>query len=97
MPLPHSDGCLEVTALTSRLSRSLLRLNRKIEQARQDEARVEGLFRSWQDMWAGNRQQLSRRLELIEAQLRQLTSEPEPAPRFNVVAFPGDGDELGAI
>jgi uncharacterized protein YukE len=56
----------------SRLGESLLRLNQNLEQSRTTERIAEDQFHDWQERWSERKEQISRRLELIDRQLENL-------------------------
>ena len=95
MQPPESKARSHRVIATSHLGRSLLRLHRRMEQTREEEARVEHLFRHWEESWSNRRDELARRLEMLEDQLAHL-GEPStpPPPRLAVVRFPPDAAEM---
>ena len=77
----------------SRFSESLLRLHRCLQQARNDEARVETMFRAWQKQWLDRREQIAHRLEMIESQLSRIAPSAEKkasSPQLVVFGVPRD-------
>ena len=87
----HQQGAetLQVSS-KSRLGESLLRLHRRLEQSRDEENQGENLFRIWQMKWFGRRDQISRRLELVESQLKKVSQTGTTRVRLSVVGTPGD-------
>jgi len=81
----------------SRLGQSLLRLHRTLEQSRTEQENVESLMKSWQARWSTRRDEIARRLELIESQLQQMGRSAPPAPRLSVVGAPADGGEKSSM
>jgi septation ring formation regulator EzrA len=78
------------------LGRSLVRLHRNLERNRNEEARVESLYVSWQEKWSNRRDQIARRLALIETQLDQLAEQTERPPRLAVVGAPLDAEQISS-
>ncbi len=74
----------------SRLGQSLLRLHNSLDQGRQEDEAVETLLTSWQKRWATRRDEIARRLEMIERQLDQMARAKEPAPRLSLAIVPAD-------
>ncbi len=74
--MPHREhGATDISRPSkSRLSDSLLRLHRTIEQSRMTEQTAEHQFHQWQQRWSSRKEQISRRLELIDKQLESLVS-----------------------
>ena len=94
MPLP---GLLEsrarVASLRSRLDRALFRIHRLLDHERTAEGPVDSLIDHWQSRWSLRWDQISERLELIEAQLDE---EPgrRNGPQLALVGVPVDGDDV---
>ena len=70
----------------SKLGESLLRLQQNLNQTRTTAKAAEGEFQQWQERWSDRREQISRRLELIDRQLESLLKDQEPRPQLSVVA-----------
>jgi hypothetical protein len=99
--MPHREhGATDISRPSkSRLSDSLLRLHRTIEQSRVTEQSAEHQFHQWQERWSNRREQISRRLELIDKQLESLVAINQVTinqvnlhrarPQLSVVAAPG--------
>jgi len=86
MPLSdHSASDLRRLS-KSRLTETLNRLHEHVEQARDCERITEQLFEAWQNRWSDRREQVSRRLELIDMQLEALTRGQQTRPQLSVVA-----------
>ena len=65
-----------------------------MEQIRQEENHVATLFVAWQKKWFRRRDQISRRLELIESQLERMARQRvDAAPQLAVIGVPSDADE----
>ena len=87
----------ECTAtVRSCLGNSLMRIHKGLEQTQHQEEQVENLFRSWQEKWSTRREQISRRLELIEAQLDSLARKQDHSPRLSIVRAPYEADDMTA-
>jgi hypothetical protein len=97
MQPPQSKAHSHRVIATSHLGRSLLRLHRRMEQTREEEARVETLFQHWEESWSSHRDELTRRLEMLEHQLAHLGEPAVPAPRLSVVRFPPDAAEMRSM
>jgi hypothetical protein len=83
----------------SRFSEALSRLSRCLEQARDDEARVDTMYVTWQRRWAARRQEIAHRLEMIESQLSRIAvpaGKKAPVPQLVVFAAPADSEEMTA-
>lgn len=74
----------------SRLGESLLRLQHSLEQTRSSERTAEDQFQNWQERWMERREQISRRLELIDRQLEALVQSYRHRPHLSVVAHSHD-------
>ena len=97
MPLSHGERRLKLESVKTRLEQSLLRWHYNLEQTRQDAARVEGLLAAWQKKWSSRREQIFRRLTMIESQLEKLVESAEPVVRLSVVGIPADADERTSL
>jgi hypothetical protein len=78
---------------TSRVDQALLRLHRNLEHAvatRGEQAEV--LLSTWRARWSGRREQISGRLEVIEAHMERLSPQAEPSPRLAVVSDSGENE-----
>jgi hypothetical protein len=98
--MPHHENGATDNSRTSksRLSDSLLRLHRTLEQSRSTEQSAELQFRQWQERWSSRKEQISRRLELIDKQLERLVQINQVnlhpvRPQLSVVAAPGYEEE----
>ena len=76
----HRLGTVE-----SRVGRALLCLHRNLQNTKSEESQAEALLSAWQAKWSGRRDQISSRLEVIEAHMERLTQQVDPAPRLAVV------------
>ncbi len=75
----------------------MVRLHRDLEHNRNEEARVESLFISWQKKWSNRRDQIARRLTMMEAQLEKLAGQTEQPPQLAVVGVPLDADQMSSM
>src|SRR4051812_36341497 len=96
-----SPTCGEHSRCTndSRFSDALSRLTRCLDQARNDEARVDTMYQTWQKRWAARRQEIAHRLEMIESQLSRIAppaGKKAPVPQLVVFSAPADSDEMTA-
>jgi len=78
----------------SRLNKSLIRLQTSFRKTRDEDIREATLMSHWKHRWYQRQHQISRRLELIEAQLERLIQREDPIPSFSVVGIPDDTDEM---
>lgn len=81
----------------SRLGESLLRLHRNLDQSRTTEQTAENQFHQWQERWSDRKEQISRRLEVIDRQLENLVKLHQHRPQLSVVTAPAHDDEPAAI
>jgi hypothetical protein len=77
----------------SRLGESLLRLHQNLDQTRTTEQAAEDQLSQWQERWSDRKEQISRRLELIDRQLESLVQRHQRGPQLSVVAAHGHDDE----
>lgn len=70
------------------LGQLLSRLHENVAEARDCRNQMEDQFSAWQQRWAARRDQISRRLESIDAQLESLVRGNQPRPRLSVVGTP---------
>ena len=87
----------KLVSVRSRIGQSLIRLQRNLEQTRHEEDQVESMFNTWQEKWSNRRDQIARRLELIETQLESLAGDADDSPRLAVVGVPPDADEMTSM
>ena len=74
----------------SRVGQALLRLHRNAENADRPEGQTDALLSAWRAKWSGRREQISSRLEVIEAHLERLSLKAEQSPRLAVVTDPNE-------
>jgi len=77
----------------SRLGESLLRLHQNLDQTRTTEQAAEDQLSQWQERWSDRKEQISRRLELIDRQLESLVQMHQRGPQLSVVAAHETDDE----
>ncbi len=95
MPSIEKTGQEQLDSVKSRLGRSLLRLHRSLEENREQQDRVDSVFTLWQSKWTSHREQITRRLALIEAQLAKMgTPAEQQPPQLAIIGVPTDGDEM---
>jgi len=70
----------------SRLGESLLRLHHNLDQTRTTVQLAEDQFEQWQARWSDRKEQISRRLELIDRQLESLVQRHQQRPQLSLVA-----------
>ncbi|MGQ0635155.1 MAG: hypothetical protein ACT4QC_11130 [Planctomycetaceae bacterium] len=86
MPVCDSGSNDIRPTIQSPLGETLLRLQQILDRTRASEGAAQGQFAAWQQRWSSRREQVSRRLELIDRQLAALRQEdPEPRPHLSVV------------
>jgi hypothetical protein len=85
MPLCDNSSLDLPRPSKSRLSETLLRLQQPLELARDAQSAAESQYAAWQERWSNHREQISRRLELIDLQLETLAQGRSPRPRLSVV------------
>jgi len=91
MPISGDDALVrnDSESITSPLGQSLLRIHKGIKQASRDETRAESVFKSWQTNWSGRRDQIARRLAIIEDQLERFAqNQAEPSPQLSIYNMP---------
>jgi hypothetical protein len=76
----------------SRLGESLLRLHNNLDQTRTTVQHAEDQFQQWQARWSDRKEQISRRLELIDRQLEGLVQRHQQRPQLSLVAGHSWGD-----
>ena len=91
MPLCEHGAIERRRKHKSRLGESLLRLQHSLDQTRSSERTADDQFQCWQERWSERREQISRRLELIDRQLEALVQSYQRRPQLSVV-----GDPCGA-
>ena len=76
-------------ASRSRVGESLRRLQQNIEQTRQTCGKADEQFAAWHDKWSDRRDQITQRLEMIDAQLEQLSRHNRHKPQLSLVGEEG--------
>ena len=97
MPLCDNGATETQRNNKSRLGESLLRLQQNLTQSRTAEKSAEDLFHQWQERWSDRREQISRRLELIDRQLESLAHSHQHRPQLSVVAPHVHDEESSAV
>ena len=97
MPSSQLEDRRKLESVKSRLGRSLVQLRRDLEHNRHEEVRVESLFASWQRKWSHRRDEIARRLALMETQLEKLTGQTEQPPQLAVVGLPFDAEQMSSM
>lgn len=93
MPLCDHDATVIRRAQKSRLGESLLRLHQNLDQTRTVEQAAEDQFREWQERWSDRKEQISRRLEVIDRQLENLVKLHQHRPQLSVVTAHAHDEE----
>jgi uncharacterized membrane protein YgaE (UPF0421/DUF939 family) len=93
MPLCEQDATDIRRPHRSRLGESLLRLHQNLDQTRTTEQAAEDQLSQWQERWSDRKEQISRRLELIDRQLENLVQMHQRRPQLSVVAAHGSDEE----
>lgn len=97
MPLCEIDATDVRRRQRSRLGASLVRLEQNLDETRTAETAAEDQFHQWQDKWSLRRDQISRRLELLDRQLENLVQNQESRPQLSLVAAHVPEDEPLAL
>jgi len=69
MQSPQGISSEGLTAATTRLERSLIRLHHSLEEVQNYEHHSDLLFERWQEKWSDRSEGIFERLQLIESQL----------------------------
>ena len=93
MPLCELDATALRPRHRSRLGESLVRLMQNLEQTRTNENAAEDQLHQWQDKWSARRDQISRRLELLDVQLENLVQHEQGRPQLALVSGHAHDDE----
>jgi peptidoglycan hydrolase CwlO-like protein len=94
MPESDTQPKLCLTSDQQQWGESLVRIHHEVERIREDEARRETRFTEWQQQWSKRKQEIARRLEMIEEQMEQMSGETRsPQPRLAIFGAPADGTE----
>ena len=80
----HSSTDLRRTS-KSRLTETLRRLQQNLDEMHHTDASAEGQFDAWQERWSNHREQIARRLEMIDLQLDALVRNREARPQLTLV------------
>lgn len=89
MPLCDNSAPDLRRSTKSRLTDTLLRLQQNLNDMRGSEASAEIQFEAWQERWSDHRDQISRRLELIDVQLEALVQSRQTRPQLSLVGSDG--------
>ncbi|NOX56866.1 MAG: hypothetical protein GXP27_20980 [Planctomycetes bacterium] len=84
-------------SVRSRLGDSLIRIHNEVQQAKDQEQRIDDLFEQWQGQWKRRREQIAERLEVIERQLQPVDPSGDQTPRLAVVGVPSDAQNMAAM
>ena len=76
----------------SRLGKSLVRIQQRLENCRERHDQVQNLYLGWQEQWKSQRQVLTKQLEQIETMLGKLTGGEQPQAQFSIVGIHHDGE-----
>ena len=97
MPLCEHGATETRRTYKSRLGESLLRLHQNLTQTRTTEELAEQQFHQWQERWSDRKEQIARRLELIDRQLESMVQMHQRRPQLSLVAAHPHDDEHLAI
>ena len=86
MPLCELDANDIRRRHRSRLGESLVRLMQNLDESRTAEIAADDQLHRWQDKWSERRDQISRRLELLDVQLENLVQNQQGRPQLSLVA-----------
>ena len=84
----------KIESVKSRLGRSLIRIHQGSVANHVQQQHAKQLFDEWKKRWAHRRDQIAHRLELIEAQLEELSEPDHQHPQLAIVTAPHGTDEL---
>jgi hypothetical protein len=93
MPLCELDATDIRQRHRSRLGASLVRLMQNLDETRVAENVAEDQLHQWRDRWSERRDQISRRLELLDLQLENLVQHEQGRPQLALVAGHAHDDE----
>ena len=74
-----------------------MRLMQNLEEARTAENAAEDQLQQWQDKWSLRRDQIFRRLELLDRQLESLVQDQQGRPQLALVSGHSHEDEFLAL
>ena len=94
MPILRIDHRGAMDTVRSRLGDSLVRLHHDCDKAKQQERQSDDLFQQWQAQWSSRREQIARRLEMIEGHLRTLNTTESTSPQLAVIGPPDDAARM---
>ena len=97
MPLCELDATDIRRRQGSRLGASLVRLMQNLDETRLAANVAEDQFHQWQDRWSERRDQISRRLELLDVQLENLVQHEQGRPQLALVSGHLHDDEPLAL
>jgi len=97
MPLCELDATDIRRRHRSRLGASLVRLMQNLEEVREAENAANDQLHEWQDKWSLRRDQISRRLELLDRQLESLVQDQQSRPQLALVSGHSHDDEFLAL
>jgi len=94
MPILRIDNRGSIDTVRSRLGDSLVRLHHERDKTKQQERQSDDLFQQWQSQWSSRREQIARRLEMIEGHLRTLNTSDSASPQLAVIGPPDDAARM---
>ena len=97
MPLCELDATDIRRRHRSRLGASLVRLMQNLDETRMAEIAAEDQLHQWQGKWSERRDQISRRLELLDLQLENLVQNEQGRPQLALVSGHVHDDEPLAL
>src|SRR5262245_54247390 len=97
MPLCEHGATETRRNYRSRLGESLLRLHQNLDQTRSTEQVAEHQFHQWQERWSDRKEQIARRLDLIDRQLESLVQMHQRRPQLSLVVAQPHDDEHVAV
>jgi hypothetical protein len=97
MPLCELDATDIRQRHRSRLGASLVRLMQNLDESHTAQNAAEDQLHQWQDKWSERRDQISRRLELLDMQLENLVQKEQGRPQLALVSAHLHDDEPLAL
>ena len=90
MPLCPQHTSHQVKEAHSRLGRSLVKIQKTRHTAIVESENLKTMFRNWEEKWMHRRELIASRIQMIEAQLKELGESDLPMPQFTIFDAPGE-------
>ena len=85
MPTITRESRTDLESARSDLGKSLLRLQHNLKLVKEKEICYENLATEWKNKLSNRREQISRKLKLLESQLDNIMQEPSAPPQLAIV------------